>query len=190
MLLLINILCYNAFMDNRIKNKLKIIGHNIYQARQMQGMTMQDVAEKTGLCRQTVSEAEQGNEKLQIGTYMMIMEAVGVDANANILPQLFPRAIRQVDDIDKCRGIASDGTEFIIRTRKDGKHILFDFDGKSHDMKMQDNSFAEIRTMQDKEFYLFSAGCEVVREKNRLQLAQKAKELESGRNLHFKAQRL
>lgn len=173
-------------MDYRIKNKMKIIGHNIYQARRMQGMTMQDVAERTGLCRQTVSEAEQGNEKLRIGIYMSIMEVVGVDANANILPQIFPRAVRHVDDMDKCRGIASDGTEFMIRRQKNGNCVLFDVDGKKHQVKMSDDSFSEIRTAQEKEMYLFSAGQTVIREKNRLELTKKARKWINGRDIHFK----
>lgn len=119
-------------MDNRIRNKLNIIGHNLYLGRKCKGLTMQDVSERTGLCRQTISSVENGSGKIGMETYLLVANAVGVDLIAVVAPQTYRRAQRPILVMDRYHGTTDDGTEFSITRERKGLYLTFHYDGKDY----------------------------------------------------------
>ena len=60
-------------------NMIKNIGVAIRSRRKRLGMTQQDVAEITGLQRQTISRVEAGNEAVAVATVARVATVVGLD---------------------------------------------------------------------------------------------------------------
>lgn len=77
-----------------VYTRLKVIGQTLKTARKYKGLTMQETADLTGLCRQTISDVENGRGKIGLETYLMIADALGVDITAEIKPQVVRRRKR------------------------------------------------------------------------------------------------
>ncbi len=60
-------------------NIIKNIGVAIRTRRKRLGMTQQDVAEITGLQRQTISRVEAGNDAVAVATVARVAAVVGLD---------------------------------------------------------------------------------------------------------------
>lgn len=60
-------------------NIIKNIGVAIRTRRKRLGMTQQDVAEITGLQRQTISRVETGNDAVAVATVARVAAVVGLD---------------------------------------------------------------------------------------------------------------
>lgn len=116
-------------MDARIRNQLNIIGHNLYLGRKCKGLTMQEVSERTGLCRQTISSVESGSGKIGMETYLLVANAVGVDLTAAVAPRTYRRAERPIAVLDRYHGTTEDGTAFAVIVNKKGTYVTFQYDG-------------------------------------------------------------
>lgn len=120
---------------------------------------MQKVAEMTGLCRQTISDAENGRGKIGLETYLVIADAVGVDLSSNVLPKTLERSCSDVNIMDKCRGITPRGNEFEIFQKKKRQSIAFHYDGADYSIPF--DQFILNDTTQSKPLYIFAAQSEV-----------------------------
>lgn len=128
-------------MDNRIRNQLNIIGHNLYLGRKCKGLTMQEVSELTGLCRQTISSVESGSGKIGIETYLLVANAVGVDLTAVVAPQTYRRARRPIAVMDRYHGTTEDGTAFTVVVNKKGTYVIFQYDGMEYSKQYFPSSY-------------------------------------------------
>lgn len=183
MLLIINIFAANIDgMNYKIENQLKIIGNNIYIARKMQDLTMQDLAEKAGLCRQTISEVESGNGNISLATYLAVADVVGVSLESDVLPRILQRSRRKVGILDRCRGITKDGVPFRIRTKKGKDYIEFSYDDRDYliEFKHSDPGM----TTRGKKLYLFAASSQVARKIAQIRLKKYKEKLQHDRNLY------
>lgn len=63
---------------NRGKNYREIIGCQLQDIRVQRGMTIEEVAEATGLTNATIAKVEQGKFNYQIDTIGAICDALGV----------------------------------------------------------------------------------------------------------------
>lgn len=93
---------------------------------------MQDVSERTGLCRQTVSSVESGSGKIGMETYLLVANAVGVDLTAVVASQTYRRAQRPILVMDHYHGTTDDGTEFTVTKERKGLCLTFRYDGKDY----------------------------------------------------------
>jgi len=69
----------NIFIMSDITNIFDKIGAEIRTRRKRLGMTQLDVAEMTGLQRQTISRVESGNSSVTIASVERIATVVGLD---------------------------------------------------------------------------------------------------------------
>jgi len=69
----------NMFIMSDITNIFEKIGTEIRIRRKRLGMTQLDVAEMTGLQRQTISRVESGNSSVTIASVERIATVVGLD---------------------------------------------------------------------------------------------------------------
>ena len=69
----------NMFIMSDITNIFEKIGTEIRTRRKRLGMTQLDVAEMTGLQRQTISRVESGNSSVTIASVERIATVVGLD---------------------------------------------------------------------------------------------------------------
>lgn len=58
---------------------MQIIASNVKEARKRQGLTQQDLAEKTGLMRQHIGKIESGNKSITIITLEILAKALELD---------------------------------------------------------------------------------------------------------------
>ena len=162
MLLLINIymvFCYIGLMKTELNNQLKIIGSNLRLARKCQNLSMQQVADATGLCRQTISDAENGHGKIGLETYLQIADAVGVDLSSNVLPQILRRSTRRVNMLDHCQGETREGVPFTFHESHHTSVISFHYHGQEYEIPFEQNPSPT--TTRAKPLYYFSAASAV-----------------------------
>lgn len=58
---------------------MQIIASNVKEARKRQGLTQQDLSEKTGLMRQHIGKIESGNKSITIITLETLAKALELD---------------------------------------------------------------------------------------------------------------
>lgn len=169
-------------MNYKTENQMKIIGNNIYLARKLQRLTMQDLADRSGFCRQTISEVEAGNGNVSLATYVAVADAVGVSVETNILPRILQRAKRKTGILDRCQGVTRDGTAYQIRTKKGRDYIEFSYENKNYviDFEHSDPGM----TTRGKSLYLFAAGSLVMRKTAKIRLQKMKEKLHNAGNLH------
>lgn len=63
------------------------LGERVLSARRHRGMSQQQLAERVGLTRTSITNLERGHQKIQVHTLYAVAEALGVDP-ATLLPQL------------------------------------------------------------------------------------------------------
>lgn len=62
----------------KINNHRELVGTSLQDIRVQRGLTIEEVAEKTGLTSATIAKVEQGKFNYQIDTIGAICEALGV----------------------------------------------------------------------------------------------------------------
>lgn len=63
-----------------VESALKTLGANLRTARVRRGLTVQDMAEKIGVGRHTVADAERGKPSTAVAVYAAMLWAVGLSA--------------------------------------------------------------------------------------------------------------
>ena len=75
-----------------VEQSLQKLGANLRTARIRRNITMQDIAEKIGVSRQSISDAEKGKPSTSIAVYMALLWAL------NLLPHMSDVADPNKDD--------------------------------------------------------------------------------------------
>lgn len=115
-----------------IYTRLQTVGQTLKTARKYKGMTMQEVADKAGLCRQTISDVENGHGKIGLETYLAIADTLGVDIVASIKPQVIRRRKKDVSLLNGFSFIASDGTKCSVIESPKTLAIKYTKNGSTH----------------------------------------------------------
>jgi transcriptional regulator with XRE-family HTH domain len=66
-----------------------MFGRNLCLARRRSGLSQERLAERTGLCRDTIYKIEMGQRSPRLGTLLILADALRVDA-ADLLKGLRP----------------------------------------------------------------------------------------------------
>lgn len=69
-------------LPNRLRRSLITLGNGLNIARRRRKLTLASMAERTGVTRQTYGRVEKGDPTVAIGTYVMAMFVLGLDAGA------------------------------------------------------------------------------------------------------------
>ena len=69
-------------LPTRLRRSLATLGHGLNIARRRRKITLASMAERTGVTRQTYGRVEKGDPTVAIGTYLMAMFVLGLDAGA------------------------------------------------------------------------------------------------------------
>lgn len=64
---------------------LKAFGARLKAARLIRRFSMELVAERVDVSRQTITKVEQGNPSVTLGTYLRVMAVLGQDKDINLL---------------------------------------------------------------------------------------------------------
>nr|WP_276937703.1 XRE family transcriptional regulator [Ferrimicrobium acidiphilum] len=90
------ILQYTALMDNDVYPLATAIGIRIKQERQLQGRTLDQLAELAGVSRRTIASVEQGNTNPSVGILLKISDALGIGLPSLVEPPRppFVRVVR------------------------------------------------------------------------------------------------
>lgn len=59
-----------------------MFGRNLYLARRRRGLSQEKLAERTGLCRDTIFKIEMGQRSPRLDTLLALADALGVDPGA------------------------------------------------------------------------------------------------------------
>ena len=124
-------------MDEDAKNTIMAIGSNLYQARRFFGLTMHDVADRTGLCRQTISKAENGDPGLSMETYVLIGKALDVP----IMNDMQSSMAEKLPDhpMNRCVGYTRDGQRFVLKKNGETMQICFRYQDTDYAIPMPES---------------------------------------------------
>lgn len=160
--------------DYDIQNMMYILGSSIRQARKMAGLTMEDVADRTDLCRQTISKAEAG-ESMQLDIYLTIMKAVDLEWNFDIPDVVRNTSVSDVSPVQGLHGIAPNGISYVVHRNQQGDTAEYVLNGTTHRVSVPDQHIAKPYSSFGKFLYLFSAGDIVRRDSENVQLEDLSK---------------
>ena len=68
----------SASVSPATKRELRNLGLRLKEARIRRKLTMESVAERAGLVRDTLYKIERGDPNVRIGSYAMVMQALGL----------------------------------------------------------------------------------------------------------------
>lgn len=57
-----------------------MFGRNLCLARRRRGLSQEKLAERTGLCRDTIYKIEMGQRSPRLDTMLILIEALGIDS--------------------------------------------------------------------------------------------------------------
>lgn len=144
-------------MDEDAKNTITAIGSNLYQARRFFGLTMHDVADRTGLCRQTISKAENGDPGLSMETYVLIGKALDVP----IMNDMQSSMAKKLPDhpMNRCVGYTRNGQRFVLKKNGEAMQICFRYQDTDYAIPMPESRISRraLGTVLYKKVYLFIA---------------------------------
>jgi transcriptional regulator with XRE-family HTH domain len=63
----------------RVERNLSVFGENLKAARLRRKLSMEQVAERAGLSRSTISAMERGSASVSIGSYLQFLFVLGLD---------------------------------------------------------------------------------------------------------------
>ena len=102
MLFISYVMSSDEVLPARIRRSLLQLGHGINIARRRRKLTAAMMAERAGVTRQTYGRVENGDPTVAIGTYLMAMFVLGLDAGG-----LEQAAAPQADEIGTTLQIAA-----------------------------------------------------------------------------------
>jgi transcriptional regulator with XRE-family HTH domain len=71
------------------EHEANLFGRNLCLTRRRRGLSQEKLAERTGLCRDTIYKIEMGQRSPRLGTLLILADALRVDA-ADLLKGLRP----------------------------------------------------------------------------------------------------
>lgn len=159
-------------MDEDAKNTITAIGNNLYQARRFFKLTMQDVADRTGLCRQTISKAENGDPGLSMETYVLIGKALDVP----IMNDMQSSMAEKLPDhpMNRCVGYTKDGQRFVLKKHGESMQICFRYQDTDYSIPMPESYISKraLGTVLYKKVYLFIAASAIKKFKSDLYMKE------------------
>ena len=79
-----------------VKRKLRTLGAQLKTARILRKLPMELIAERAGSTRSTLYRIEKGDPNVRVGSYLMVMQALGIlDGFADLEDALGGRLIRE-----------------------------------------------------------------------------------------------
>lgn len=63
----------------RLKRELTALGERLRQARLRRAYTIENIAQRVGVTRKTLSRVEQGDPAVSLGVYARVLQALGLD---------------------------------------------------------------------------------------------------------------
>jgi transcriptional regulator with XRE-family HTH domain len=65
----------------RLQRELASLGERLRQARLRRAYTIENIAQRVGVTRKTLSRVEQGDPAVSLGVYARVLQALGLDAD-------------------------------------------------------------------------------------------------------------
>lgn len=65
----------------RLQRELTGLGERLRQARLRRAYTIENIAQRVGVTRKTLSRVEQGDPAVSLGVYARVLQALGLDAD-------------------------------------------------------------------------------------------------------------
>ncbi|MCZ6804135.1 MAG: helix-turn-helix transcriptional regulator [Proteobacteria bacterium] len=69
----------------KVKKRLARVGEQIRLARLRRNYTAVNVAERSGMSRETLRKIEKGDPNVNIGSYVSVLHSLGMDADVELL---------------------------------------------------------------------------------------------------------